>query len=396
MTTRIRSIFALAALASTAAVAGCGPGTPAERRAEWGREGTGDITVAAVWPWRALTEIRFAEGLQMAVDEVNATGGIHGRKLRLRKEDDNGSVNDGLLIAQRLADDPHVAAVIGHLQSYVTVPAAAIYETGGLPMLSPASTDPALTSKGYTGVFRIIATDQQTGRQMADFAARRGYRRVAIYYVRNTYGRELANAFEERAAGTGVTVVARASYAPDAPADGRNFEATLGEWKEMELDAIFLAGEVPQAGYLVSEARRKGITVPVIGADAMSSPALLAAGGEAAEGIVVPSAFHPREPRARVQQFAEAFRKRYGIDPDPGSALGYDAVMVLAEAMRSARSAAPEDLARALHGLQGFDGVTGPISFDERGDLETRTLVKMVVKGGAFHYLGDALASTER
>jgi branched-chain amino acid transport system substrate-binding protein len=391
--TRIRTILALAALAPLAA---CGGGTPAEQRAELGREGTGDITIAAVWPWQALKEIRFSEGLQMAVDEVNATGGIHGRKLRLRKEDDNGSVNEGLLIAQRLADDPQVSAVIGHLQSYVTVPAAAIYQTGGLPMLSPASTDPALTSKGYTSVFRIIATDHQTGRQMAEFAAKRGYRRVAIYYVRNNYGRELANAFEERAAGTGVTVVARASYAPEAPADGRNFESTLGEWKEMELDAIFLAGEVPQAGYLVSEARRMGITIPVIGTDAMSSPALLAAGGRAAEGIVVPSAFHPREPRARVQQFADAFRKRYGTDPDPGSALGYDAVMVLAEAMRRARSAAPEDLARTLHEMKDFDAVTGAISFDERGDLETRTLVKMVVRDGAFHYLGEALASAER
>jgi branched-chain amino acid transport system substrate-binding protein len=351
------------------------------------------VVIAAVWPWNAHREIRFAEGLQMAVDEVNATGGIHGRKLRLRKEDDNGSVNEGLLIAQRLADDPQVSAVIGHLQSYVTVPAAAIYQTGGLPMLSPASTDPALTSKGYTSVFRIIATDHQTGRQMAEFAAKRGYRRVAIYYVRNNYGRELANAFEERAAGTGVTVVARASYAPEAPADGRNFESTLGEWKEMELDAIFLAGEVPQAGYLVSEARRLGITIPVIGTDAMSSPALLTVGGPAVEGTVVASSFHAGEPRPEVRRFVEEFRKRYNADPDPGSALGYDAVMVLAEAMRRARSAAPDDLARTLHEMKDFDAVTGAISFDERGDLETRTLVKMVVRGGAFHYLGDALAS---
>ncbi|HYH79256.1 MAG TPA: ABC transporter substrate-binding protein [Longimicrobium sp.] len=382
-----------AALLLAAAAAACGPGTPAEERARLGREGRGEITVAAVWPFQARGEIRFAEGLQMAVDEVNAAGGIGGRPLKLRMEDDRGSVNDGLLVAQKLADDPSVAAVIGHLHSYVTVPAASVYESGGMVLVAPASTDPGLTAKGYARVFRIIPTDRETGRAMAEYAARRGYRRVAIYYVRNSYGRALANAFEERAASSALTVVARASYAAEAQGDGRTFAPTLAEWKEMELDAIFLAGQVPQAGYLVAEARRQGLDVPILGDDAMSSPALVQAGGAAVEGTVVPTPFHPGEPRPEVHRFAQSFRRRFGTDADAGAALGYDAVQVLAAAMRTAKSAAPEDVAAALRAMRNHAAVTGPVGFDAQGDLSSRAMVKTVVRGGLFHYLGETLAA---
>jgi branched-chain amino acid transport system substrate-binding protein len=183
-------------------------------------------------------------------------------------------------------------------------------------------------------------------------------------------------------------VVARASYAAEAGGDGRTFAPTLAEWKDMELDAIFLAGQVPQAGYLVAEARRQGITVPVLGADAMSSQALVQAREAAVEGTVVPTPFHPQEPRPAVRRFTQSFRGRFGVEPDAGAALGYDAVQVLAAAMRTAKSAAPEDVAAALRAMKGHEAVTGLIGFDERGDLSARAMVKTVVRGGAFHYLG--------
>jgi len=390
---RITTALTAAALLALAA---CGKGTPAEQRERLGRAATGDVVVAAVWPWELrASQIRFAEGLQMAIDEVNASGGIHGRRLVLRREDDHGSVNEGLMVAQKLADDPQVAAVIGHLNSYVTVPAAAVYESGGMLLMAPASTDPELTRKGYGNVFRIIPTDQQTGREMAEYAAAHGYGRVGIYYVRDSYGRALANAFEERAASTGLQVAARASYDPDASGQSRAFSTTLREWKDMELDAIFLAGQVPQAGSLVAEARRQGLNVPVLGVDAMSSPALVEAGGSAVEGTVIPAPFSAAEPRPAVQRFVAAFHRRYGVDPDPGSALGYDAMRVLAEAMRRAGSAAPSDVAKAMRGL-GYEGVTGAIAFEPGGDLKQRAMVKTVVRNGQFRYLGEQLAQAGR
>lgn len=375
-------------------LAACGgSGTPAEERARKAAENEGDVVVAVVWPWEARKEIRFGEGLDLAVEEINARGGINGRTLRLLREDDRGSVNEGRLVAQRLAENTDVVAVIGHLHSYVTVPAAAIYDLSGLVMLSPASTDAELTSKGYERVFRGIFTDRDTGRQMADYAASQGFRRIGIYYVRNDYGRALANAFEERASGAGLSIAARASYDDSQAPTERSFANTLEEWTQMELDAIFVAGQVPHAGHLVREIRRHGIQVPILGGDAMSSPALVQIGGEAAEGTVVISPFHATEPRPEVQRFTAAFAKRFSTDPDPGSALGYDAIRILAHAMERAGSADPEKVAPALRGLRDWGGVTGSFTFDSRGDLKERRLVKLVVRNGEFEYLPDPVLS---
>ncbi len=336
----------------------------------------------------------------MAVDEANAAGGVLGRRIRLAERDDKESVDEGRVVAQQLGADPDVVAVIGHLQSYVTVPAAGIYDLSGLVMVSPTATDPELTSQGYRRVFRATFSEREVGRQMADFAARRGYRRVAIFYIRNRYGRGLANAFEERGAGAGLTVVARESYDPTEQGGAQpgtaSFAPVVRAWKALELDAVFLAGEVPSAAGFVAEARRQGLTTPILGGDAMSSDALLSA-GRAADGMIVATVFHPDEPRPEVRRFADAFRGRYGVPPDAGSALGYDAVRLLVHAMREARSAAPDDVARTLHAARGWEGVTGAFTFAANGELAERPIVKTVVRGGRFEYVGDparAVAST--
>jgi len=366
--------------------------TPSEERAALAERGDGDIVIGVAWPWSEHKDIRYGEGLEMAVDEVNGGGGVLGRQIRLLREDDHGSVDEGRLVAQRLGNDPEVVAVIGHLQSFVSVPAAAIYDLSGVVMISPTATDPELTSQGYRRVFRATFTDKTVGKQMADFAAARGYGKVAIYYIRNSYGRGLANAFEERANELGVSIAARQSYDDSGEATVLTFAPTLREWGKLDLDAIFLAGEVPSATLFISAARNEGLTLPILGGDAMNSRALLTA-GPAAEGTVVPSVFHPDEPRPEVHRFAESFARKYGAAPDAGSALGYDAVHLIADAVRRAKSTAPDRIADALHATGGWKGVTGSFIFDEHGDIVNKTLVKMVVRGGKFEYVGEPVLS---
>ena len=298
-------------------------------------------------------------------------------------------MNQGRLLAERLAADKSVAAVIGHLQSYVTVPAAAIYEMAGVVLLAPAATDVELTKRGYTHVFRATFVDPEIGAQMADYARKRGYKRVAILYVRTDYGRALANAFEERAADNGTTVAARQSYDPNEVVIQGGLDVVMESWKRLELDAIFLAGEVPLAGRLIAGIRAAGVTIPILGGDAMSSPALIEGGGKATEGTVVAAIFHPDVPTTEVSRFVQKFHQRYGMDPDPSSALGYDAVHVLADAMKRARSLSGADIAVALHATRDLRGVTGPFTFNASGDLIGRKIVKLVVKSGQFRYLPD-------
>ena len=373
------------------AALGCGSGQdPAQRDRGTVATEDGDIVVAVAWPWEARKELRFSEGLEMALEEINGGGGIGGRQLSLLKVDDQESVNEGRLVAQRLADNPEVMAVIGHLQSHVTVPAAAIYDRAGLLLISPASTSADLTAQGYSRVFRATFVDGDIGEQMADYALNQGYKRVAIYYVRSIYGQALASAFEERVANIGgLSVVGRDSYGTDQDVSSGALQPLLSRWRQLDIDALFLAGEVPSAGQIIAELRNSDLNVPVFGGDAMGSPALFQLGGEAVEGTVVSSFFHPGEPRPEVESFVAAFQSRYDASPDPAAALGYDALRLLAEGMRKAPTPSPEHVTQALREIDGWPGVTGPFTFDEKGDLIERKAPKMIVREGAFAYLSE-------
>lgn len=378
------------ALSSALILAGCmGSRPPGEERVVRAAKGKGDLVIAAAWPWALRAEIRYGEGLQMAIDEVNAAGGIGGRQLRLAKYDDKESIDEGRVVAQKITSDPDVVAVIGHLQSYITVQVANTYDQAGLVLVAPTATDPELTGRGFARVFRATFNDNSVGRQLAEFTASRKLSRVAIYYIRNAYGKNVANAFEQRAAQLNITVLARNSYDPSEQAGERTFGPTLQEWKAMDIDAIVLAGEVPSAAVFVSQARRLGIRTPIVGGDAMSSPGLMAVAGAASEGMFVAAFFHPDEPRPEIGRFVANFKKKFGVDPDAGSALGYDCVRVIAEGMRQAGSAVPEKVALALHALKGWQGVTGTFSFDEKGDLPNKLIVRTMVRGGRFEYLPD-------
>jgi branched-chain amino acid transport system substrate-binding protein len=370
---------------------GCGKGreVATEDRRSQAKENE-QIVVAVAWPWEARAELLFAQGLEMALEEVNAGGGIGGRPLITLRVDDHESVNEGRLAAQRLADNPAVMAVIGHLQSHVTVPAAAIYDAAGLVLVAPAATNADLTNQGFSRVFRACFVDRDVGIQMADYAKAQGYKRIAIYYVRSIYGQALASAFEARAGEIGsINVVARDAHGAEQDFAGGSMQPLLSRWGQLDADAIFLAGEVPSAGQIIAEIRRSGLEIPVFGGDAMSSPALIQVGGEAVEGTVVATFFHPGEPRPEVQAFVEAFTERYGTPPDVAAALAYDALRLVATAMRQAPTPAPPDVAAALHALDHWPGVTGPFTFDSQGNLIDRKVPKVVVENGKFVYLPE-------
>lgn len=361
--------------------------TPSQERDARAAAATGDLVVAVVWPWQARRDILFRDGLQLALQEVNAAGGVRGRRIHIREEDDHESVNEGSLVAQRLANDPNVVAVIGHLQSYVAVPASAIYDMAGVVFVSPTSTTPELTNKGYARTFRTTFLDGDVGRRMADIATQRGYRRVAIYYVRNAYGRSLANAFEERADSNGVKVVQRASYEPGPNSGSGSFDATFREWNPIDIDAVFVAGQSPEAGELIASARHNGITVPMLGSDAMGTTSLLTAGGASVNGTIVPVAFHPDEQDVSAKRFVRAFRAAAHKSPDAGAAMAYDALTVLVQAMRAAPTSAPADVAKALHATRQWHGAAGDYTFDTKGDLVSPRIVTTVVRNGRFAYL---------
>lgn len=370
-------------------VAACGGvSDPGEERIRHAKAGEGDIVIGAPWPWEARGETSlYGKGMDLAVEEINARGGVLGRPLRVKRVDDRESINEGRMAAQTLIDDPEVIGVIGHLQSYITIAASSIYDLGGVVMIAPVSTSPELTQQGYRHVFRTTFNDKQVGRQMAVLAHQRGYERIAILYKRDTYGRHLANAFEERAQELGLNVIERRSYTPAAEREKTSFGTVLDAWNDIDFDAVFLAGALPEAGIFIVQARAAGIAVPILGGDAMDNENLMDVGGEAAEGTVVASNFHLDDPRPAVQQFVKAFKAKTGQLPNRGAAASYDAVWILADAIEEAGTTVPEQVIQALRGMAPKERVTGSMSFDDNGDLVNNMLIAKVVQNGQFEYL---------
>jgi len=341
-----------------------------------------DIVFGVAWPL-ASNNSMFKEGVDLAVDEINQSGGINGKKLNVIMNDDEGSVEKGMAVAQSYAENKDMVAVIGHRNSSVSVPASRIYEDAGLVMLSPASTVPELTQQGYKFVFRNIPSDNEIARQIAIFAARAGHKRMVIYYNDDSYGRGLANSFEDNAGQEGIDIVDRISYYGKL----RDLERLNEKWKALDFDGVFVAQAMPGGANFIADAGKAGITVPFICGNAMDSPMLGKIAGKYAEGTVIGSIFNPDDPRPEVKTFVENFKQKYKQDPTAYSAQGYDAVKLLAAAIEQCKSAEPSQIAGQLRKFKDWPGVAGYHTFNSSGDDTGKLVVLKALHNGRFEYI---------
>lgn len=355
----------------------------AEGRAKRAKKATGDIVIGAVGTLKEEYAL-LMQGVDMAVDEINSNGGLlNGRKLKIIAEDDQHSVDTGQVIAQRFAENLDMVAVIGHATSFISVPTSIMYQYYGLVMLSPLSTSNKLTEQGYSKIFRNIPNNALFGRKQAEFCSQKGFSRILIYHLKDDYAQDLSNAFEIYADELGLTIVDRLSY--DSFSNTRHFRRDLKYWQDtFDFDAIFLAGLMPQVAKVVVEAKKIGITVPIIGSDALNTPALFTEAGSYAEGVYTTSIYHPTITLAANKIFVRKYLKKHGQLAGIEVAQGYEAVHVLATAITQAESTVPGKIAAALHHLENYTGITGAYFFDENGDVKKRKVFMLVVKNGTF------------
>ncbi|MCS0583567.1 ABC transporter substrate-binding protein [Massilia pinisoli] len=364
-------------------LAACDTRSIAQRRAEHLDQAAGDITVAVAWPLNG-GKATLVNGITLATDEINSKGGVFsGRKVKLLLKDDEGALSTGRLVAQEIADNIDISAVIGHLNSYITEPAAKIYERAGLLLITPGASGQKITEHGGKLIFRNLPNNSEQGRQIADWAAAQGYHNIAIYYIKNDDGVDLANYFEQRADDIGLSIVDRRSY--DAKA--RDHESIMADWAHyFKLDAVFLVGSFPDSADILRAAQSAGLKVPIFGGAGLDSPDLIRLGKSNAEGVVVFTLFNPNDNRENVQSFTQRYADKYGMVPDSAAAQGYDAMKLLAYAMRSAHSTDPAKVGTVLHSTKNWQGVTGAQTFDAKGDVVAKRLVMAVVKDGRFFY----------
>lgn len=375
-------ILVIALACSFCLIASCAATRTADRRSAYAGEKSGPVLIALAWPFSVSRDL-IGEGVKLAVDEINGRGGVVGRPLELVMEDDAADVEKGLLLAETFAEDPRIMAVIGHRDSPVSLSVALVYEINDLIMLTPATTSPELTEKGYAYVFRNVPTDEQIGRRAADFCREKGLSSLVILYSDDHYGMGLANAFEKRMHELDLKVADRRSFGDGKPAE---IEDILDRLAIHDVDGFFFAGPVDAGEAFLEEARGRGYAQPVIAGDELDSPRLLAMAPRLTDNLFIITAYNPYSRRQESLDFNEAFLRTFNHAPDSWAALGYDAVNVLARAMEEAGSPDPVKTAPALHGMKDYRGVTGALSFDEQGDVRDKTVVVKRLVHGVFTY----------
>lgn len=323
-------------------------------------------------------------GARMAIDELNARGVvIGGRRARfeLLAEDDGGNPRTGTTAALRLVA-ANVNGVVGHLNSGTSIPASKVYSDAGIPQISPSATNPLFTQQGFKTAFRIIADDVSLGEMLARYAVKNlGLRRIAVIDDRTAYGQGIADVFERRAKVEGATLVKR-EFTNDKATD---FTAILSSIKGASPDVIFYGGMDAVAGPMLRQMQQLGIKARFIGGDGICSGELpRLANGALADGQVICAEAGGVENALKpgMDRFEQDFKKKFGVDVQIYAPYTYDATLLLADAMVRAGSSEPARYLPYLTRTTTYQGITGPISFDEKGDIKRAALTLYTYRGG--------------
>jgi len=297
-------------------------------------------------------------GVKLAIDEANAAKTkIGGRDIRFEmvSEDDQADPKVGNTVAQKLVD-AKVAGVVGHLNSGTTIPASAIYNQAGLPMVSGSATNPALTEQGFKGVFRVVGRDDQQGPAVANYlAANNKPKLVAVVDDATAYGEGLANEVEKTLKAAGVKVLPR-EKGTDKTVD---WKAVLTKVKGKKPDAVFYGGMDATAGPLIKQARELKMTATFAFGDGACTDKMAELAGPAAEGLLCSQAGIPVQ--AAGKKFLDAYKAKFNAEPILYSPFTYDSANLLIAAMKRANSVEP---AKYLPELQkiSYDGATGKVT----------------------------------
>jgi branched-chain amino acid transport system substrate-binding protein len=324
-------------------------------------------------------------GARMAIDELNAKGiTLAGSKVQwvLQPEDDAADPKTGAAVAQKLVD-AKVAAVVGHLNSGTTVPASKIYANAGIPQISPAATTPLYTHQGFKTAFRVVANDNLVGRTLAAYSMNTlKAKKIAVIDDRTAFGQGLADEFVKgvKAGGAAAAVVSR-QFTNDKATD---FNAILTQIRARDPDVIFYGGMDAVAGPMLKQMKALGLRAKLVSGDGVCSEKMPLLAGDALVDdkvfcVVAGGVSGPQE--AGLNAFNGRYQQRYKMPVQTYAPYAYDAVLVFAAAMQKANSADPVKFLPALAAIR-YEGVTGSIAFDPKGDLKNAALTLYTYRKG--------------
>ncbi len=323
-------------------------------------------------------------GAIMAIEELNAAGVmIDGKKVKLElmAEDDAADPKQGTAVAQKLAD-AKVAGVIGHLNSGTSIPASKIYSDAGIPQISPSATNPKYTRQGFKTTFRVVADDVHLGSTLGKYAVGtlKG-KAIAVVDDRTAYGQGVAEEFVKAVEAAGGKVVAK-EFTTDKATD---FNSILTTIKGKKPDVVFFGGMDAVAGPMLKQMKSLGIKAKFMGGDGICSTELIKLAGDAAgddQVFCAEAGGVEGEAKAGMDDFKAKFKTKFNADVQVYAPYVYDSVKIMVAAMVAANSSDPAKYLPVLAATKDFKGVTGPVTFDEKGDIKNGALTLKTIKGG--------------
>jgi len=325
------------------------------------------------------------DGALLAIEEANQSGGISGRKLELIDRDDRADPGDAANVAKSFASMPDLIAVVGHLNSDCSLAAAQVYQQSSISMVVPVSTSDSLTEKGYNNVFRIPIRNSEQGRGAAEWASRKGYRRVVVLDDRGAYGAGIASAFEKAVIPLirpiGGAVVLRDSFDKNET----DFRPLLARIASKSPDSLYFGGMYPAAALFLRQANELGMKFAFLGGDGIYGSKFIELAGKSAEGVTVTFIAPLPEIEEGAPRFYQRFFLRFKHAPIGYAPLGYDAANVVIEALRRVKDLHRDTIRRELHDPAfSLEGITGNIRFDKAGENLQREPYLYTVTNGKF------------
>ena len=315
-------------------------------------------------------------GVLLAADEINQAGGINQRRIDVVIEDDKGSPEEAARLTAKLIDVDKVMAIIAGGISSNSLAAAPKAQSSQVPLISPSSTDPAVTQTGDY-IFRACFVDSFQGEVMASFAVNtlKAQKAAILYDFNSSYGRGLTEYFKVSFTKLGGRIVSEQTYAQE----DADFKGQLSTIRSSEPDVIYIPGYYGDVALIAKQARMIGLTQPLLGGDGWDAPELWQLGGDALNGSYISTHYSVDDPSPTIQTFVERYKRRYGnLLPDAHAALAYDAMRLLIDAITRAGTTDGDKLREALAQTKNFAGVTGLISMDaDRNAVKPAVVLKL-------------------
>jgi branched-chain amino acid transport system substrate-binding protein len=314
-----------------------------------------------------------SNGIKLAIKEINAAGGVNGKQIALKEYDTRGDAGEAKLAVERLVKSDKVVCVLGEVASKLSLAGGPVCQEAGVPMITPSSTNPKVTEIGDM-IFRVCFIDPFQGYAGAKFARENIKAKNAAVLVdqAQAYAVGLAEEFEKNFTKMGGKVATRQTYTGGA----QDFTAQLTSIRSAKPDVIYIPGYYTDVGNIALQARKLGITTPLLGGDGWDSDQLAKIGKDAIEGCFYTNHYAPDQPDARVKAFITAYKKEFnGATPDGLAALGYDAAKILFESIKKAKTTEGKALRDAIAATTAFPGVTGDITINKQRDAKKSAVV---------------------